>query len=48
MKTEDWVRRLNKLGRELDASAASMHPSAWPEALKRDREKWKKVGSLRT
>jgi len=35
-----WVERVNRLGRELDAAAASMHPSAWHEALAPDRERW--------
>ena len=41
--TERWIRRLNHLGRELDAKAASMHPSAWMEQLREEREKWKRV-----
>lgn len=41
--TARWVRRLNAAGRELDATAASMHPSARPEAMKGQREAWKRL-----
>ena len=38
-----WVEYLNRLGRELDAKAASMHPSAWKEQLREDIERWRRV-----
>lgn len=37
MKEEEWiarwVARLNRLAAEMDALAASLHPSAWDEQL---------------
>jgi hypothetical protein len=41
--TDAWVARVNKLALEMDELAASMHPSAWPEALKSLREKFEQV-----
>jgi len=43
MTTEKRLARLNRLGQDLDERAASMHPSAWPEALKEDMERWKRL-----
>lgn len=43
MTTNEWVRKLNKLGREIDEWAASIHPSAWDEELKAEMEKWRKL-----
>lgn len=40
---ETWVRELNALGRKLDEEAASMHPSAWPEVLKADMDRWREL-----
>jgi hypothetical protein len=40
-----WVRRLHEIGDKMDETALSMHPSAWHEALKQDREKWQKVAA---
>lgn len=42
-KTEEWVSKLNALARKLDEDAAALHPSAWPEALKHDTERWKRL-----
>ncbi len=39
---EKWVSRINRLAREIDELAATIHPSAWPEALRELNEKWKK------
>jgi hypothetical protein len=33
MSTDEWVKQVNRLAREIDEIAASMHPSAWPEQL---------------
>lgn len=41
--TERWIGRLNRLGRDLDATAASIHPSAWKEQLREDIERWRRV-----
>lgn len=38
-----WVARVNKSAREMDETAASLHPSAWREALKPQREAFKKL-----
>lgn len=35
-----WLRRLNRLGAELDEQAASLHPSAWREQLGPIRARW--------
>jgi len=40
---EKRIARLNRLCRDLDERAASMHLSAWPEALKEDMERWKRL-----
>lgn len=39
----DWVRRLNDLARKLDEDAASLHPSAWSEALGAEMAEWKRL-----
>ena len=31
---------MNRIGSEMDAIAASLHPSAWPEALAAKRDRW--------
>lgn len=41
--TARWARRLNAQGRRLDELAAGVHPSAWPELLALEREKWKRI-----
>lgn len=38
-----WVRRVNLAARNLDELAASMHPSAWAEALHEDTERFKRL-----
>lgn len=40
---DKWVQEINALGRKLDEEASAIHPSAWPEALKDDMERWKKL-----
>jgi len=40
---DEWVRRVNAQGLKMDAIADSMHPSAWPEALAADRERFRKL-----
>lgn len=42
-RTDRWVARCNAMARELDDTADSIHPSAWPEALKALQEKYRKV-----
>ena len=43
LTTDEWVRRVNALARELDASAAALHPSAWHEALAPDLERFRRL-----
>lgn len=38
-----WVHRVNQLCREIDEIAASIHPSAWPEALADLHEKYRRL-----
>lgn len=38
-----WVRRVNQLARSLDEAGAAIHPSAWPEALGADIERFKRL-----
>lgn len=45
MDTEKWVHQLNALSGLIDDAARSMHPFAWPEALKGDIEKWKRLAA---
>lgn len=40
-----WVSKLNHMGAEIDAQAASMHPSVWPEALEADFERFRKLAA---
>ncbi len=42
---DQWVRRLNALGAEMDAVAASLHPSAWEEALAPLRAQYRKLAA---
>lgn len=44
-ETEAWVSKLNALARKLDEDASALHPSAWPEALKADTERWKQLAA---
>lgn len=43
--TDRWVARVNKAAREIDETAASIHPSAWPETLQHQREAFKKLAA---
>lgn len=43
ISTDEWVRRLNALGREMDDLAASLHPSVWGEALADLRARYEKL-----
>jgi hypothetical protein len=40
-ETDKWVSRLNKLAADMDETASSLHPSAWPETLGALNAKWK-------
>lgn len=40
-----WVSKVNRMAAEIDAAAASMHPSAWPEALATDFERFRKLAA---
>ena len=37
---DKWVKRINALAKEIDDTAASVHPSAWKEALAPLAEKY--------
>ena len=39
-----WVKKVKDQARKIDEIAHSMHPSAWPEALKDDMERFKILG----
>ncbi len=43
-----WVARLNRLAREMDEVAVSIHPSSWHEMLAPLREEYRRlaVGGL--
>lgn len=41
-----WVHRVNQLARSLDETAAAMHPSAWPETLRDDIERFKRLAAV--
>lgn len=43
MTTDEWVARLNALAREMDDLAASLHPTAWAEALRDLNDKWRRL-----
>jgi hypothetical protein len=47
MTTEQWVSRLNKLARQMDGTAASLHPSAWTEALAPLRKEYARLAALK-
>ena len=38
-----WVSKVNRMAAEIDAVAASMHPSAWHEALAPDFARFRKL-----
>lgn len=38
-----WVSKVNRMAAEIDSEAASMHPSAWSEALAPDFERFRKL-----
>lgn len=40
-----WVAKVNRAAREMDEAAASLHPSAWPEALAPQREAFRKLAA---
>ena len=40
---EEWVAAVNRLAREMDDKASTIHPSAWAELMKADNEKFRKV-----
>lgn len=40
-----WVSKLNRMAVDIDAAAASMHPSAWHEALAPDFERFRKLAA---
>jgi len=41
-----WVRDLNRMGADLDALAASIHPTAWRDALEPMRRQWERLARL--
>lgn len=43
--TTRWVERLNRLARDLDEDAATMHPSAWSDALGHRMERWRALAA---
>lgn len=45
MTSEQWVRRLRKIGDDMDDAIEGVHPSAWPEILKRFKEDWHKINA---
>ena len=48
LTTDEWIRRLNALGREMDEIAASLHPSAWHEVLAPYRARWRELAAAET
>jgi len=40
VRTETWVKRLNKIAREIHEQERSMHPSAWREATASDVDRY--------
>jgi hypothetical protein len=44
-RTEEWVRKLNTLAREMDETAQSLHPSAWPEALGPMNDRYRRLAA---
>lgn len=43
MPTEQWVRTLNNLAHEIDATCGSLHPSQWGPSTKDLRDKYFKT-----
>lgn len=43
MTTEEWVRRLNKMAREMDDACDGVHPTAWSEITGKTLAAWKKL-----
>jgi hypothetical protein len=46
LTTDEWVRRVNSLAREIDEIAASIHPSAWREALGPEFRKYERLAKV--
>lgn len=38
-----WVSKCNRMAADIEANAAAMHPSAWPEALAPDHARFRKL-----
>ncbi len=47
MTTDEWVRKLNRLAREMDSDCNGVHPSAWADLTEDKREKWHKLAERR-
>ena len=43
MTTEEWVRRLNKMAREMDDACEGVHPTAWADITGKTLAAWKKL-----
>lgn len=41
--TDRWVRQVNEAARRLEEAASTIHPSAWPEALKDEIERYNRI-----
>lgn len=46
MTTEEWVRRVNALARKMDAACEGVHPTAWPELVKKDLTAWRRLAAV--
>jgi hypothetical protein len=46
LTTDEWVRRVNELAREIDEIAASIHPSAWRETLEPEFRKFERLAKV--
>ena len=46
MTTEEWVRRLNKMAREMDDTCEGVHPTAWAEITGKTLVAWKKLAMV--
>lgn len=44
-ETTKWVERLNGLAAEMDATATSLHISAWPEVLREQNTRYKELAA---
>lgn len=40
-----WVSKVNLMAANIEANAAAMHPSAWPEALTPDHARFRKLAA---